>query len=95
MAKFTVTLYEVSAHGFTVDAVNAEAAIKLARAEFDAFVDPDTCVSLGLDPARSPTVAPARDTSAGRNMKSASGRAAPGRVHEFARLFATAGRILN
>jgi hypothetical protein len=85
MAKFTVTLYEIAAHGFTVDAINEEAAIRLARAEFDALVDPDTCVSLGLDVARSPTVTPARDASAGQTMMAAFGYAAQGGLFEFAR----------
>jgi hypothetical protein len=85
VAKFKVTLYEVAAHGFTVDAVNEEAAIRLARAGFDALVDPDTCVSLGLDLARSPTVTPARDSSDDRTMRAAFGYAAQGGVFEFAR----------
>jgi hypothetical protein len=85
VAKFTVTIYEIAAHGFTVDAVNEEAAIRLARAEFDALVDPDTCVSLGLDPARSPTVTPARDASAGQSVMAALGYAAHGGRFESAR----------
>ena len=57
MSKFTVTLYEIAAHSFTVDALNKEAAIRAARAKFDAQVDSDTCISLGLDLDRSPAVA--------------------------------------
>jgi hypothetical protein len=57
MAKFTVTLYETSKHTFTVDARSEDDAIKLARAKFDAFVDSETCISLGLDLGRPPTAA--------------------------------------
>jgi hypothetical protein len=59
MATFTVTLYEIAAHAFTVDASDEGAAVKLARAEFDAHIDSETCISLGLDPGRPPTVTPA------------------------------------
>lgn len=56
MATFTVTLYEIAAPTFTVDASDEEAAVKFARAEFDAHIDSETCISLGLDPGRPPTV---------------------------------------
>jgi hypothetical protein len=85
MAKFTVTLHEIAAHTFAVDAINEEAAIRLARAEFDALVDPVTCVSLGLDLSRSPTVTPARDASADQTVMAAFGYAALGGGPAFAR----------
>ena len=36
VAKFMITLYEISAHTFTVDALTKEGAVELARAKFDA-----------------------------------------------------------
>ena len=53
MAKFMITLYEISAHTFTVDALTEAAAVELARAEFDGQLDADS--SPGLD--RTPIVA--------------------------------------
>ena len=71
MTKFTVTLYEIAAHSFTVDARNEEAAVKLARAQFDAQLDPEACISLGLDLCRPATVAPTGEASAGLTMRAA------------------------
>ena len=58
MAQFAITLYEIAAHTFMVDALNVEGAVELARGRFDAQLDADTCVSLGLDRRRAPTIVP-------------------------------------
>jgi hypothetical protein len=71
MAKFTVTLYEIVAHAFTVDALNEEAAVKLARAQFNARIDAETCVCLGLDLGRPPTVEPASSEIVRRTIQHA------------------------
>ena len=71
MARFTVTLYEIAAHAFTVDARNEEAAVKFARAQFDAQLNSETCISLGLDLGRPATVAPIGEASAGLTMRAA------------------------
>ena len=73
MAKFTVTLCEIVAHSFVVDALNEEAAITLAYSEFDSQADSAVCISLGLDAARPPTVAIAPDASAGQPVWAAFG----------------------
>ncbi len=59
MAKFVVRIYEIGAHDFTIDAPDEEAAVALARANFDAQVDAETYTSLGLAPGHPPSVAPA------------------------------------
>ena len=80
MAKFTVTLHEIAAHTFTVEARSEEDAIELARSAYEAQVDSETCISLGLDPRRPPTVAPARNPSNYQAMWERF-RARPGRQH--------------
>ena len=49
-----ITLYEIAAHTFTVDALTEAGAVEQAGAEFDGQLDADS-VSLGLD--RTPIVA--------------------------------------
>ena len=69
MAKFVVRIYEIGAHDFTIDAPDEEAAVALARANFDAQVDAETYTSLGLAPGH-PPVRRARDRGPERRRPS-------------------------